>query len=72
LIRGADVVSILEKMEYVFHLKGGFFSRKKYLSFKKKVFNYLKKSNNTATKKWLIKAAKVGNKETVDIVEGRI
>ena len=72
LIRGADVVSMLEKMEYVFHLKGGFFSRKKYLPFKKRVINYLKRSNNSAIKKWLQKAAKVGNKETVAIVEGRI
>lgn len=72
LIRGADVVSILDKMEYVFCLKGGFFSRKKYVPFKKKVFNFLKRSNNTAVKNWLQKASKVGNKETVAIVEGRI
>ena len=72
LIKGADVVSMLEKMEYIFHLKGGFFSRKKYIPFKKRVFNYLKRSNNTAVKKWLKKAAKVGNKETAAIVEGRI
>ena len=71
LIRGADVVSMLEKMEYIFHLQGGFFNRKKYLPFKKKVLNYLKRSNNSAVKKWLQKAAKIGNKETVDIVEGR-
>lgn len=72
LVRGATVVSILEKMEYIFHLKGGFFSRKKYRPFKKKVFEFLKRSNNNSVKKWLEKASKVGNKETVDIVEGRI
>lgn len=72
LIKGADVVTMLEKMEYIFNLEGGFFNKKKYIPFKKRVFNYLKRSNNSAVKKWLNKAAKVGNKETADIVEGRI
>jgi hypothetical protein len=72
LIKGADIVTMLEKMEYVFNIEGGFFNKKKYIPFKKIVFNHFKRSSNSAVKKWLQKAARTGNKETIAIVEGRI
>ncbi|HNW82630.1 MAG TPA: hypothetical protein PKG52_07015 [bacterium] len=73
LARGSIINQMLESLEYIFTLKGGFFNRKKYASFKKTVFDYFKANaaKNQFFAKWLEKGIAKGNSETKAIIQGR-
>ena len=73
LARGSIVNQMLESLEYIFSLKGGFFSRRKYEPFKRIVFEYFKAKapRNPVFAKWLEKGVATGNSETRAIIQGR-
>ena len=71
LIRGQNILELLELLSFVFNLKGWFFNRKKYYNFKKIVFDHMKSRKSPVIKKWLEKGVREGNKETKAIIEGR-
>lgn len=73
LAKGSIVVPVLENLEYIFALKGGFFNKKKYAPFKKIVIEYFKKKPKKSQyiTKWLEKGLAIGNSETKAIIQGR-
>jgi hypothetical protein len=71
LIKGQDILEMLDILKFIYNLSGGFFNRKKYHGFKKAVFDFMKQKKSPAIKRWIEVAAKEGNKETKSIIEGR-
>jgi len=73
LVKGSSVTSMLEEMEYLFTLQGGFLNKKKYAPVKKIVFDYFRSvgQKNQIIKRWLEKGLKTGNDETKAILQGR-
>lgn len=73
LVKGSAVTSMLEEMEYLFTLQGGFLNKKKYAPVKKIVFDYFRSvgQKNQIIKRWLEKGLKTGNDETKAILQGR-
>lgn len=73
LIKGSALTSMLEAMEYLFTLQGGFLNKKKYAPLKKTVFDYMrsKAQKNPTVKRWVEKGLKTGNDETKAILQGR-
>jgi hypothetical protein len=64
---------MLEELEYLFTLQGGFLNKKKYVPVKKIIFDYFRSlgQRNQVIKRWLEKGLKTGNDETKAILQGR-
>lgn len=73
LAKGSMIKPMLEELEYIFTLQGGFFRRNKYGSFKKIVFDFMKeKAKKTPIfSKWIEKGLTTGNSETKALLRGR-
>jgi len=73
LVKGSSVTSMLEELEYLFNLQGGFLNKKKYAPVKKIIFDYFRSTGqrNQVIKRWLEKGMKTGNDETKAILQGR-
>jgi hypothetical protein len=73
LVKGSSVTSMLEELEYLFKLQGGFLNKKKYVPVKKIIFDYFRSTGqrNQVIKRWLEKGMKTGNDETKAILQGR-
>lgn len=73
LIKGSALTAMLEAIEYLFILQGGFLSKKKYAPVKKIVFGFMrpKAQKSAGIKRWIEKGLQKGNEETKAILQGR-